>query len=314
MPDEIKQQFTIDSAQALQALNQLDTGFAKLSSTISNLSATLSAFNGSSAQASTAAKNFGASVQSNLGGATQATERLTVSWGLLARVVTVQTIVSEMRRLKETFKDAVESAIEFENRIHEIATISPETGIAQLSADVRELSRNFNVPELQVAKAAYEAISDGFMSAAQKSDVLNAALKFSKATFTDASASLSLITGTLNAFSLDSSEAEKVAAQLFETIRLGKVTGTDLAGSLSRVAPVADELGISLSEVLADFATLTIRGTKASEAATQFGATLSALIKPSSQAEQSLIGVQLGADRCCHPWIARDDQSADWHI
>jgi TP901 family phage tail tape measure protein len=286
--DAITQTYSIDASAALQALNQLDTSFAKFNSTISTQITLLNQLNGTSSQAATAAKNFGAAVQSNLGGANAAVERLSLSFGLLSRVVTTQLIVRSLSQLRSAFEEAAQSAIEFETKVSEIQTIAPGSTIQGLAQEVKGLSDRFNIPLLDVAKAKYEALSDGFTTTAQQSDVLSAAFKLSKVTLTDAGKSLDLIAGTLNAFGKSNSEADSLAAKFFKTIQLGAIRGPELATSLGRVAPVASELGVSLDELLAQLAALTIGGVKPAEAATQLNAAMSALIKPSDAAREAM--------------------------
>jgi TP901 family phage tail tape measure protein len=288
MSDEIKQVFSIEAADALQQLQQLDAGFSKFNSTVQGLTNTLNQFNGSANQVTSAAKNIGSAFQSNLGGANAAVERLSLSFGLLSRVVTTQLIVRSLSQMRNAFEDAAESAIKFETALSEIQTIDPGSTIQGLAHEVRGLSDAFNVPLLDVAKAKYEALSNGFTTAAQQSDVLSAAFKFSKVALTDSGKSLDLISGTLNAFGKDSAEAEAIAAKFFKTIQLGAIRGPELATALGRVSPIAAELGVSLDEVLAQFAALTISGVKPAEAATQISAAMTALIKPSKDAEEAL--------------------------
>ena len=96
MPDNIEQSFGIDASAALAALSQLDSGFDSLNARVSKLSQTLLQFNSTGSATAAAVKNLGSSFSSGMGQAVQSTERLTVSWGLLTRVVTVQAISARL--------------------------------------------------------------------------------------------------------------------------------------------------------------------------------------------------------------------------
>lgn len=283
MADEIRQVFTLDASQALDTLTKLDSAFETFNKRLASVASSLQGFNGSSVQTSAAARQVSQSFQS----ATQATERLSLSMGLLSRVVTTQAIVRALNTLRMTFQDAVDGAIRFQEQLSLIQTLSPQDTIGGLSDEVRRLSDSFNLDIVDVAKAKLEALSSGFTSAAQQADVLNSSFRFSKVSGADAATSLDLVSSILNSYGKNSREAEAISAKLFKTLDVGKVTGAELAKSLGRVTPVASQLGVSLDEVLAQFAALTIGGVNANEAATRISGTLSALIKPSEAAGEA---------------------------
>ena len=158
----------------------------------------------------------------------------------------------------------------------------------RISQHLAELSRQFNVPLAQVAEAQYQAISNQFTSTAQQTEVLTAAFKLSKVAVMDASQAVNLIAGTMNAYHMQSSQAEEVAAKFFATIQVGRVRGEELASVLGRVTAVSSELGVSLDELNAMMVTLTISGVKPAEAATSLRSAMMALIKPSQDLQKEL--------------------------
>src|SRR5690606_38319445 len=115
---------------------------------------------------------------------------------------------------------------------------------------------SFNIPLLEVAAAKFEAIQNGFAGASQQANVFSASSAFARTAVASMNDSVSLITGTLNAFAMDAEEAELVAAKLFRTVDTGKVLGSELARGLGRISPAAKELGISLDEQLAALSTI----------------------------------------------------------
>jgi TP901 family phage tail tape measure protein len=108
---------------------------------------------------------------------------------------------------------------------------------------------------------------------------------------------VNLVAGTLNAYSLASTEAESVAAKFFGMVQIGRVRGEELASVLGRVTAVSAELGVSLDELGAMFVALTVSGVKPAEAATALRAGMMALIKPSQDLQKELraVGFESGA-------------------
>jgi TP901 family phage tail tape measure protein len=320
MADEIKQELGFDVAQALEALRSLDAGFASFDQRIASTTKTLSSFNqqgrtaaktldgltqsfnataaaANSASAgvsaagttiTTSMSNVGQSARNNLSNATKATNSFLVSFETLSRVVATQAIVRGLNLIRTAVGDSFSDNLEFVRSISEISTIADGESFSRIASQVRQVSDEFNIPLLESAQAKYEAISNGFTTAAQQAEVMTSAIKFSKTAVATLDDSVDAITGTLNAFGEGADRAESVAAKLFRTVDLGKVVGSELATSLGRVSAVSAEVGVSLDEQLAAIGTITIGGVKASEAVTQLRASLSALIKPSDAAKEAL--------------------------
>ena len=130
--------------------------------------------------------------------------------------------------------EAFDSNLQFMTRIAEIQSVAPgaANSLDLLAQNVANLSREFNIPLAQVAEAQYQAISNQFASTAQQSDLLTAAFKLSKVAVMDAGQAVNLLAGTMNAYHMQSSQAEEVAAKFFGTIQVGRVRGEELASVL----------------------------------------------------------------------------------
>lgn len=363
MADEINQTFGLDASDALQALNLLDSGFAKMQQNLQGSVSTFTAFNsgagktvsaliqianranaaadalgrlnaikpppsvaggglpggvapsslltgaaaaekmsallgettakaGAAGDAVANAGNKGADALNKSG---RAASGFALSLETITRVIGTQLIVRALNSVRTAVEDSFQGFINFNRSIALIQTISTDP-LETLAKDVRQLSDEFNAPVLDVARAKYEILSNGFISAAESTTVLTAALKFAKVGISDVTQAADLISTTLNAYSKSADEAEVISAKLFKTIELGRVIGSELATSFGRVAPIAHEVGVSENEVLAAFSSITIGGVKASEAATQIRASLTALLKPSNAMKEALrdLGVETG--------------------
>jgi len=281
--DEIKQELSLDAGQALATLRKLDEQFANFEKRLKSTAQTLGQY---SSKGKDLAKGLDTQ-NKGLKQSAQQVQRLTVDWKTMVRIVTTQAIVRALSTLRNAIKASVGDAADFAKRIAEIGTISDESA-KLISSSVLDMSDQFSVALDTMAEAKYQVISNSFAGVAEQVDVLNAALKFSKVAVTEADASVNLITGTLNAFGKGSSEAADVAAALFETIRLGRTRGAELANSLGQVLPVASELGAELSEVLAALSATTTQGQKTTRATTALRSLFTGLVKPSEEMAKTL--------------------------
>jgi TP901 family phage tail tape measure protein len=214
----------------------------------------------------------------------------TVTWETLTRVVMTQAIVRALSQIRDLLREAVDEALKFSTRISEIQTIAPkiDRNFQSLGGEVANLSKRFNFPLPDTAEALYQTISDQFTTAAERQDILTAAGKLAKVGVMDLNQAVSLLTGTLNAYGMQSSQAEVVAAKFFKTVELGRMRGEELVPVIGRLVPIASEMGISLDEVNAAMVALTIGGMKVPEAATSLRSAMAALIKPSQDLQKEL--------------------------
>ena len=169
---DIVQNLGFDVSQALDALKILDGSLGQLQNRLQSMGGTFGAFNSSGSAADAAAKALGNSLRSDVtsgAAAAQASvERMTVSLGLMSRIVTTQFIVRAMSQLRNEIRSTLDSTLAFEKALSEIQTIDSGRSLESLGVEVRKLSDEFNVPLLQAAKADYDALSNGFSNAAER--------------------------------------------------------------------------------------------------------------------------------------------------
>ena len=287
MADNIEQRYGLDASQALAMLQQLDSAYAKHGANLDALASKMQAFNNSSGATSAAAKNVGAGFQSGMGQAVAATNQLTVSWGLMARIVTTQLVVRGLSELRTELKDAITSAVEFGTRVAEIGTIANGTlgSNSQIAAGIHKLSDEFGIAQDDLAKGTYQAISYGLKN---PTEFLGDAANFAKASVTSMDASVHLLGGALNSFNLDTTHSAEVASKLFKVISIGAVRGEDLAANFNKVSQLGSEAGASLDELGAAFATITVKSGSAAQASTQIKGLFTALLKPTQEMGEAI--------------------------
>ena len=214
----------------------------------------------------------------------KAADAFLVSWQTMARVVGTQLIVRALNAIRGALDDAVTGAVDFQKAVAEISTIGADLGgLENIEDMVLRVSKTFNVDLADTAEAAYQTVSNQIASTEKDVEsFLGTAAKFAKVTKTDMATAVSLLSGTLNAFDKDVSQAEDVAAKFFKTIELGRTRADELAAGLGTIAPVARELGIEMEELNAAVVTLSIQGLKTDKVVTQIRGAMQAFLKPTT--------------------------------
>lgn len=203
----------------------------------------------------------------------------------LAKLFVIQTLHRSLTNLIGVFRNATTTAVDFGIKIGEILTISQggSKGFNEWSNEVRNLSDLFGQDTATVAKGTYDALSNQVIVSANSYGFLSEALKFSQTTASTAENGINLLSSALKSFRLDTSETQRVAAIMFKTIELGRVTADEMANSFGRIGSLAHSLGISLEETNSALAVLTNQGIKFDEAATLINNIMLKLIKPTDE-------------------------------
>ena len=186
---------------------------------------------------------------------------------------------------------AVRGASAFSQAMAEVGTIVDTTAVSmeRLREGVLRTSKELGLSELTQAKALYQAISAGIDAGADSLLFLEKASRLAVAGVSDTASTVDLLTNVLNAYRLEVTEAERVSDILFETVRLGKTTISELASGLSVAIPLAAQLGVGVDQLGAAIATITAGGGgTTSEAATQIAAVLRALLTNFEQIQEAV--------------------------
>jgi TP901 family phage tail tape measure protein len=324
MADRIEQTFGIDASQALQALQQLDTGFGQLQARLDAVANSMSAFNRRATRSNTGLTNatnaantyntalnnlanqglhnvqtqannlnttfgtFGRNSQAALGGAARSAGEFTVSWETLSRVVQTQIIVRVMNAIRDAVAEAVDQAVEFQNQVTLIQTIADGASFQQIANGVRSISNEFNLPLLDTAKGVYQALSNQVGDFGESLRFTEEAAKFAKATNSSLADSVDLLSGALRSYGLTVEDTGRISGIFFTAIDKGRVTADQLANAFGRVGPSAQEVGISLEELAAAAASISDKGIATSETLTQFRGIITALTKPTDAMKKQL--------------------------
>lgn len=213
----------------------------------------------------------------------EAVKGLQISLGSIAKIAITQAALSGFFKLFGAFVEGAEAAKKFELQLAAVETLDRQfasRGLQGTADTVTEISRQFGLPLEEVATGLYDTLSNQIGNAAESTTFLKDAATFAQASVSSLADSANLLAAVLNAYGLSAANADTISGKLFRTIDLGRVTAQELANSIGRVLPLANELSVSLDEVFASVATMTIQGVQANEAYTLLSNVMLKLLKP----------------------------------
>ena len=162
----------------------------------------------------------------------------------MARVVMTQAIVRALSTIRDAFAESYESALQFSKQVGEIRAIDPGRNFGAIAADIRQLSDAFNQPLTSVAEAQYQTISDQFVTAADRANILTAANQLAKTGADELSAAAQLLTGALNAYGEIVRHGWIASGPVLrDRSNLGRLRMGELGTAMGRVQAIGHELG-----------------------------------------------------------------------
>jgi TP901 family phage tail tape measure protein len=165
----------------------------------------------------------------------------------------------------------VKQAVEFGKALSEVETIADEftSNMGRLSDSILKQITDFPGDLVTQSQAVYEAVSAGFLNTADASYIASEATKTAAVTFTDTKTVLDGLVGTMNAYRLSADKAAEVSDAFFQTVKFGKVRGSEVARFFPLVSSSGAALGIPYKELLGTYASMTLGGLPP-EAAAQY--------------------------------------------
>ena len=184
---------------------------------------------------------------------------------------------------------AVKSSLDFETAMAKVSTIADETVVSydDMQKAIIDLSNETGIAATEIADAVYNAISAGQNTADAVSFVSNAT-SLAKAGFAETSSTLDVLTTIMNAYGMSANEVGRVSDVLIQTQNLGKTTVAELSSSMGKLIPTANASNVSLENVAAAYAILTMKGLKTAEATTYTNSMFSELSKSSTKVAKIL--------------------------
>jgi TP901 family phage tail tape measure protein len=187
------------------------------------------------------------------------------------------------RGIAHGFQGATSAALDFGAQMANVNSIAQlsDGAFAKLNDQVLALTSDPRIAQAPATLAAglYDIYSSGFQGA-DGMKVLQQSALAATAGITDTATSARAITSVLNAFSLGAEDSQRVSDVLFQTVNDGVITFEQLANNLGNVIPIANSLGLTVEEVGAAYAQMTLKGVNASQAETQIAGLMRAAVNP----------------------------------
>lgn len=161
----------------------------------------------------------------------------------------------------------------------------------ELIEGTRGLSREVGILEGGISDGLYQAISAG-VPRPHVFDFLETASKTAIGGALDTLLAVDGLTTAVNAFESQALTADRAADIMFRGVARGKTTFAELSSDMARAAPLAEAAGISFEQFIAAIVTMTLAGTKTSEAFALMKAGLTGILRPSE--DMSRIWEQAG--------------------
>lgn len=192
-------------------------------------------------------------------------------------------VTSGFNALAGAIGGAFDSYKEFDSAVQNIATLGVVDDLDGLKQVLNDNSKTTVDDGSVLAGATYQALSAGVKGSNEELGAFVAtASKVATAGGSDAETAVDALTTVMNAFKIETKDADVVSDQFFATIKAGKTDFGSLSSSLSNVAGAAASAGLSFGEISAGIATLTTQGIPTAQATTKIRSAIVALQKPNA--------------------------------
>ena len=181
---------------------------------------------------------------------------------------------------------ATKAAGDFQAKMSNVATLisgDSAPAISELSNLIRKTAKETGVLHNELATSAYSIYSAGITEAKQAQNALLGSVRLSIAGLGSASESTDILTSSINAFASQNVSGEKAAELMFNAVKNGKTTVSELAQGFGQVAPRIAQAGITMESFTAATSAVTTVGTSASEVYTGFRTAIGALQRPTER-------------------------------
>lgn len=205
------------------------------------------------------------------------------------------TAVRSIRDLSDMVGGLAEPFDSFETAMRSANTMAGKSGdeFEALTGQITELSKTIPLAREELANGLYQVISNGvpednwieFLEKSSRSAVGGIA---------DLGETVTVTSTLIKNYGLEWDQAGNIQDKIQMTAKNGVTSFEQLAQALPRVSGSASQLGVSMDELMAVFATTTGVTGDTAEVSTQLAAVLNSLIKPSAEATKAANEMGIG--------------------
>lgn len=181
---------------------------------------------------------------------------------------------------------SVREYAKLETGLAKIGTLLPG-GVSeakQMTGALEEMSMKFGASIGEISEGTFQAISANVGTGQKALDFVSVAQKAATAGFTTTATAVDGLTNVINAYGVDSSEAMRIADEMFLANQYGKTTFEELSRSIGQVAPTAALAGVGSDQLFAAIAAMTNQGIDTSMSVVSLNQAMLAYISPSKEA------------------------------
>jgi TP901 family phage tail tape measure protein len=229
------------------------------------------------------ASNADEAIEAIVGSASRAGESIR---RMAEGALVLDTSIRAIQKLQEVVAGLAAPYNSFETAMRAANTMAGKSGVEfdELTEKIVEMSKSVPLAREELANGLYETISNG-VPEGNWLEFLEQSSKAAVGGIADLGQTVTVTSTLIKTYGMEWSKAGEIQDKIQMTAKNGKTTFAALGEALPRVSGSAANLGISMDELMAVFATTTGVTGQTAEVSTQLAAVLNSLIKPTSEAE-----------------------------
>lgn len=214
---------------------------------------------------------------------------------MAAKSMVFDGIISSLNNLKGIVGSIVAPFDSFEKSMRSVNTMAGKGSedFEAMTDQVKELSKNIPLAREELANGLYQVISNG-VPEGNWMQFLEQSSKSAVGGLADLGQTVTVTSTLIKNYGLSWDQAGAIQDKIQMTAKNGVTSFEQLGQALPMVSGSASQLGVSMDELMAVFATTTGVTGNTAEVSTQLAAVLNALIKPSAEATKAANEMGIG--------------------
>lgn len=208
-------------------------------------------------------------------------------------------LAGAIREVGQWVGESLSVAGDFQETLNIMGATSGATAaqLDQVAAKAKELGADLELPTTSANDAAEVMLelSKAGLDVQESMDAAKGALLLAAAADTDSATATGILTGALNAFGLEATEATRIADLLAAGANASSASMTDLGQGLQQAGAIAHAAGMPVEDLITSLAALTNVGYTGSDAGTALKNAMTRLINPTDKAAKLMAQIGFNA-------------------